>query len=739
MKRRLFIISLLVIALCTLLAISASAASTTGNIDYDEKVTLADGTILPIYDTNRNPLIWYISGTEDVDDGNGGTVTKNIYSSVISTATKDNPDANGNYLSISGNTQTFTDGYGNKISFLYVTNFYVKNGDTSIAHGKTTFVVANLRGVDIGCIQGAIIEQMQYIYLPQSMVRSGDYRSTQCVVVDLTQCVNLRAILQMIGNNYPSKNTITEIRMPTIEPVYDEEGKLTNPLTIDAYAAQSCSKITGIKFPATTVSIGKNAFQNCTGLKGIDLPDEVTTIGNDAFYGCSGMTYFNVGANSKLKTIGNAAFSGCSKIEGVYLPDCFESFGTDTGSGRGSFNGCSKIWFKNSADETTKPDVYYFPSSLTGTIIGEQFKNCKVINSVLVLPSSVTGVAHNYAFNGTGSNTIVFMGDVNELSTNNWSTTKIIFANSADKSSADIATYTNSKTTIFCNADGNTTHMEHPRGVVTVGATCYSNEAVVKSCFCGYEISSTETEGTMLTTHNYVDDFDCTTCNYCENYGEGKCDKYLDAEATEHAEAHDVIFENGFTCAGVHNTYCSNSTCKALDAVENLNAMFTPEGYSYKKNGSAGISAQFAIDTHSLKTYEKYEGALHFGIIIANANHFAEVDAFIENGEITATNTAGDKSGLQVEMATREYERFNCFISGFDVSNAQHTALGLVIAGYVYGEDGKITYIQKQYETDNDDTTTETPYVSTLTKDGTLGVVAITAVQTFEPIASNEE
>ena len=55
-----------------MMCIFAVAVSATG-FDYKEKATLADGTVLPIYDENQNPLIWWVSGTE-----NG----KNVYSSV---------------------------------------------------------------------------------------------------------------------------------------------------------------------------------------------------------------------------------------------------------------------------------------------------------------------------------------------------------------------------------------------------------------------------------------------------------------------------------------------------------------------------------------------------------------------------------------------------------------------------------------------------------------------------------
>ena len=59
MKRKVLFMSLGVLIFAILLAISSFAA-----IDYNEKAVLADKTVLPIYDENQNPLIWYVSGID---------------------------------------------------------------------------------------------------------------------------------------------------------------------------------------------------------------------------------------------------------------------------------------------------------------------------------------------------------------------------------------------------------------------------------------------------------------------------------------------------------------------------------------------------------------------------------------------------------------------------------------------------------------------------------------------------
>ena len=56
MKRKLLILLITLVLFICAFAISVSATE----IDYDEKVTLSDGTVLPIYDEDNNPLIWFI-------------------------------------------------------------------------------------------------------------------------------------------------------------------------------------------------------------------------------------------------------------------------------------------------------------------------------------------------------------------------------------------------------------------------------------------------------------------------------------------------------------------------------------------------------------------------------------------------------------------------------------------------------------------------------------------------------
>ena len=317
MKNKVFLFALVVAMLVCMLAISVGAVSTTGNIDYNEKATLDDGTVLPIYDENKNPLIWYIKGT--TEDG------KNEYASVVSTATKSEPDANGYYVSYNGNTKTYTGPTGEKLTYHYSTSIYIKHvTDTTVNFkGDDTMVVANIRGVDLGDFQGGTIDKLQCLYAPVNMVRSGDFRnSTKLSVADFTQSTNMREII-----NQSFKSLNVDLRLPTLEPIYNEEGVLVNAFTISSYAFQG-TPITSMTLPKTLYQIGNNAFQNAKVLTTIGDVPNLTIIGNDAFENCYVLTGLDFSKTS-LVSIGERAFRYAGLQDHIKFPNTLKSIGTN--------------------------------------------------------------------------------------------------------------------------------------------------------------------------------------------------------------------------------------------------------------------------------------------------------------------------------------------------------------------------------------------------------------------------
>ncbi len=323
MKKRTLLILSMAFALVCVLAISASAVSTTGNIDYEEKATLKDGTVLPIYDEDKNPLIWYISGTETVTV-DGVETTKNIYSSVVSTATKANPDKNGYYVVYNGPTNTYTGATGEKLQYHYSQSIYIKHiTDTSVnVLCKDVMIVANMRGVNVGDFQGGTINKLQYLYAPDCMVKSGDLRYCgDLLVADYTQSTSLRLLMTEI-----IKTKTCDLRLPTLEPVLDENGVLVNAFTVASFCFQG-SQRTVIELPKTLYAIEKNAFQNCSKLTSLGYTPYLTIIGNDAFHNASSITGIDF-KSLPLQSIGERAFWNAGLQAEIQLPSTLTNVGT---------------------------------------------------------------------------------------------------------------------------------------------------------------------------------------------------------------------------------------------------------------------------------------------------------------------------------------------------------------------------------------------------------------------------
>ena len=701
MKKKLFILALAIMVVMCLFAISVSAEATNitnvandGIPDWDQKVFL-DGKEYALWEMDADgiyhPLIWYNNGS--------------ALASVRADNVKD---------------------YGADKSIPYVS--YGIYSDSSYAEMQSVT-----------------------IYLPDNTT-TFDGKAT--IVIANFNAVKLRTnrdLNAIKSTTFAGSTALKYIYLPT---------------TINTVAYQS-----------------NGVFQNCTSLISVIFAKgaSIKTIGNNFVMGCSSIQCISF--PSSVKSFAHNSING-SAVRAVYIGDTLESISSDGRWNEGAFYNCTNLYLVQNGFEyygyegtlPAKPEVYFFPNTLS-SLPEHAFRGCSSMNTTVVFGTNITSwsghMFTNWTTDSTGDKNVVFLGNMTSFSiTENINCSSYIhfyFPNTTDKSVLtyasgkegtvyyytelgyagrarygsvtwltidDLSTTTNS----YFSKVKTTPHIANPKTSTVIEATCYSNRSELTKCFCNTIINDGEIAGTMLDTHNYVDDFDCTTCNYCENYGEGKCDKFLAADATEHIEAHDVIYANGFTSAGVHNTYCSNATCKALDKVENLGAMFTHEGYSYKSRTYGGIDTKFRINTDAMKLYEQYEGVLHFGIVIANANHFANVDAFIEDGKLTSTNADGKKTGIIVEMTSREYEYFNCYIDGFKLDDPDHIALGLIIAGYVYGEDeSDITYIQKDYKTDSDDATLETPYVAMVTKDKMLKVVNIMAVKDFKPLKESQQ
>ena len=313
MKRKFLTVFVGVLIFACLFAISSFAA-----VDYSESVTLSDGTSLPIYDKDQNPLIWYISGVDD--DG------KNIYKSVPNNRNEASPN-NDDYVTYTINTSWMTQ--------LQEVNFHIYNGsDYDVINDDTyNVVILNLRGLTSFQYinKGLNISSIQYVYFNETLKDFCEYfqKSQSLRLVDLSvcteltggfggvcnlqECINLHTIRLAPGasyslkcnsnRNYRFKNTaISEIIIPA---------NITN-IGVDNF--NGCKNLESIYILGNTTSLGQRNFANCTALTNIyilgDNPSIDITSFKENFYEC-----VDNGKTLDFKSTGKYFFFATSDIE----------------------------------------------------------------------------------------------------------------------------------------------------------------------------------------------------------------------------------------------------------------------------------------------------------------------------------------------------------------------------------------------------------------------------------------
>lgn len=91
------------------------------------------------------------------------------------------------------------------------------------------------------------------------------------------------------------------------------------PVTLIAFAFNSCTALTSITVPSSVKTVGERAFYKCTSLTSVNISNGTEYIGSEAFYGCNRLT--SIVIPNGVKNIGRSAFSGCTSLENVSVPD----------------------------------------------------------------------------------------------------------------------------------------------------------------------------------------------------------------------------------------------------------------------------------------------------------------------------------------------------------------------------------------------------------------------------------
>lgn len=458
----------------------------------------------------------------------------------------------------------------------------------------------------------------------------------------------------------------------------------------------SYANVVGVNIPTGITTVGKYAGKEGATLKWVSLPSTVTGLGNAIFENASALEYcdFRFEETNPLTQFPSYMFAGCKNLQAFSMPDCFTeiydryTFTNCTnmkavylsknlttwssgggGVGGGTFDYCNNMYFVNEPfglkEIPEKPEVYYFPSNLTSRpdvssdfSVQSTMRDCKSLNNVLVFGNNVKSMSHDYFFQNGPKNTVVFLADMDELKTGTyWGTTTFYFANPADKSTEDL-TYTlasgGAKTLVFCNAEGNTTHLQEK--IEELEATCEENKAEVTYCFCGAEISRTEVENTA-TGHDY---------------------DYKNGDAVLVA----IVYAS-YTDKGAKTVTCGNCNEDAsLEATE----LFVNQGYSAKQYANGGISVSFVINHDAIEEYTTFTGnSIKYGV-------FAVAESRIGTGEAVNANGTTATGVASVDFTERGYDMFAIRIVGFETDT--HKNAQLALGAYVIENGSKVSYLQ---------------------------------------------
>ncbi|MBQ7761565.1 MAG: leucine-rich repeat protein [Clostridia bacterium] len=278
MKKKILLMLTMVVALVCMLAIAVSAESVhSGKVDLNATVTLDNGTVCNLFDSEGNALIWYNDA-----DGNLQSIRADD-SRMIYTA--------GNYVFSVGNSTV------GSIKAYEVTKIQIGLESGTIDGGS--IVVLNLMDDDVIINAGGNIGQpvncvktvawankvIEYAYLRLDTVAIQQQAFSGCPKLKYINLEDLTELRQ-IGGGQTFSQTYGQTVLFEGEVLDLRNTKL---VTISGAGSFSAVPFVGIKLPTTTTLSASWIFQH-TGIESIIIPTTVTKINDTMFKGCNNLT-----------------------------------------------------------------------------------------------------------------------------------------------------------------------------------------------------------------------------------------------------------------------------------------------------------------------------------------------------------------------------------------------------------------------------------------------------------------
>ena len=633
MKKKLFLLTIVVSVLLCIFAISVSAS------DYDttRKVTLDSGVSVDLYDSDGNALTWYMDNS---------TLTSIKTADILSTGTT-------TIDSVSYKTFNFkTVSAGNMV----VVNFQdEKLGDLEVFNTK---------------FQGSTV--LEYCYMPDTLIRlSVNYDSanvfretTKCKYVEFTE----NSELNFIGKYSFSKAT-------ALEEIFIPAGVTTFPEGFgwDWGCFGDCTSLTSIKFAKDSqlVNVPAGTFRGCTALTDILLPDSVETIGIYAFRN-SGIVNSPFSPTSNCTYINKWAFAYCSKLENINIPRNATFNTAEKSEGVGVFHDCTSL-----------VEVNFHPDSINTMYPAHMFTGCTALKEIQ-LPNSLTHLPCRFFNNCTSLETIILGANV--VSINN------LRESSTDHNSftynCNNLKYVYLPKTLNIDAEthANACHVFAYGGNITFyyngsyeQAVALQNQFKTNVTTCGN--NGKITGATIISLEEYEKLETISKCYLV--YNGNTCDMFYNSNHGESQVSY------GFKGEEYTSNFYSFTGCqRCKDTVEKLvcGPLFTNKGYSKIADGTMftyGISISEAnINTYKSKTGNNFS----YGFIIGAVPTTPTGNIIDANGEALI-----DKA-LVVDFATVQFNNFTIYnVKMCDIDKSQQE-MPIYCCAYII-DASKVSYI----------------------------------------------
>ena len=304
MKKKIFltVVMTFVFALVLTFAVSAASVHNENTVDYSATVTLDNGTVCNLFDSDKDALIWYL-------DSNGALQSVKAQDERVKFS------KTGYDLEYLVNVQIDSDGNGT--ADIPNKNIVVLNlmDDDITGYGAYKKYNELFNGSDN---KGANLEYC-YLRLDTSIIAGKVFYSCKKLkYVNLESLTKLEIIGQRDVYNYGAA-------FAGCSSLFDGQLLDLSKTVLRAFSYGGlCGDgnfqsvpITGIKLPVTFNQISGNDFRNCTNLTTIYFGKKTTSISNDAFNGCTNLKeVFFVGEKADLEVmLGSiSALSGATVI-----------------------------------------------------------------------------------------------------------------------------------------------------------------------------------------------------------------------------------------------------------------------------------------------------------------------------------------------------------------------------------------------------------------------------------------